>query len=365
MSLEGREVPTNTLAHHFATMAYNTAWANHRLLKAVSQLSQEEFVARRTSFFPSLKATLNHNVTVDWYYVDALEHGIRGRPPNPEARSFFDPEEPFDTCLELADAQRAVDRRLVDLCVGLTDERLAARIGVTRRTGIVHETVTRLLSHLFQHQIHHRGQAHAMLAGTSATPPQLDEFFCAGEAPLRQHDLEELGYSESMIWSSRPNHPQTWPHVELREVVDSDFAIFVEHQSDPVSSHMAAFGSRDPDSSALMARWRSGLSDGSTTLRAVVHEGNVVGCVASFLHEGRVEVTYWIARSHWGRGIATSALQGLLDVVRGRPVYASAALDNVGSLRVLQKCGFWICGSGKAFAEARGVEIDEVFFERT
>ena len=62
----------NSLAHHFATEAYNNAWANHRLLRACSELTQEEFAARRTSFFPSLKATLNHILTVEWYYIERL-----------------------------------------------------------------------------------------------------------------------------------------------------------------------------------------------------------------------------------------------------------------------------------------------------
>src|SRR4051794_22859663 len=166
----------NDLAHHLATMAYNNAWANQRLLTAVSHLTDAEFAAVRTSFFPSLKATLNHIVTVDWYYVDALERGFRGDAVNLEAHTFYDPEEPFDRCRELHAAQRAVDRRLVDLCVGLTDERLRIDIAVKRTEGVLYEPATRLLAHLFQHQIHHRGQAHAMLAGTREPPPQLDEF---------------------------------------------------------------------------------------------------------------------------------------------------------------------------------------------
>lgn len=190
----------NALAHHFQTMAYNNAWANHRLLGAVARLSQEDFLAPRTSFFPSIEETLNHNVTVDWYYVDAIERGLRGEPVNPDARSFFDPERPFDACAPLRAAQREVDRRLVDACLELTDERLETSIGVMRRAGVVHESATRLLAHLFQHQIHHRGQVHAMLAGTSAAPPQLDEFFCANEAHLREAELAELGTSEAMIW---------------------------------------------------------------------------------------------------------------------------------------------------------------------
>src|SRR6478609_5087963 len=98
-------------------MAYQNAWANHRLLTACSKLSQADFVAPRTSFFPSIKATANHIVTVDWYYVDALERSVRGEPVTADAIArFFEPEEPFDTCAELAAAQRAVDHRLVTLC---------------------------------------------------------------------------------------------------------------------------------------------------------------------------------------------------------------------------------------------------------
>ena len=190
------------LALHLATLAYNNAWANHRLLAACSKLSPAEFVATRTSFFPTLKATLNHNLTVDWYYVDALERSLRGQLPNLQSGRFYEPEEPFDTCAALSEAQHAVDRRLVDLCVALTDADLERPIAVPRRAGILYESTTRLLMHLFQHQIHHRGQAHAMLAGTSVKPPQLDEFFCANEAHLRATELAELGYSEEVIWKA-------------------------------------------------------------------------------------------------------------------------------------------------------------------
>ena len=196
-------MPSSALAHHFFTMACNNAWANHRLLDACSRLSQADFVAPRTSFFPSLKATINHIVTVDWYYVDALERAFRGEPPNTQPSRFFTPEEPFATCAELQQAQRKTDRRLIDVCAALTAARLEMAIPVQRRTGIETENATRLLAHLFQHQIHHRGQAHAMLAGTPVKPPQLDEFFCANEAHLRAAELAEIGLSETAIWGSR------------------------------------------------------------------------------------------------------------------------------------------------------------------
>ena len=183
-------------------MAWNNAWANHRLLGAAVRLSREDFAAKRTSFFPSIKATLNHNVTVDWYYVDALERGLRDAAPNADAiRAFFDPEEPFDDAASLRAAQREVDMRLVRACASLGEGELEKPIAIVRASGVQYESVTRLLAHLFEHQIHHRGQAHAMLAGTTIAPPQLDEFFCANDASLRAEELAELGTSEEQIWT--------------------------------------------------------------------------------------------------------------------------------------------------------------------
>jgi uncharacterized damage-inducible protein DinB len=195
-----------TLAHHFVTMAYNNAWANERLLAACGQLSQQDFVAPRTSFFPSLKATLNHNLTVDWYYVDALERSLYAQPVNAEPLRFFEPEEPFATCAELHAAQRAVDRRLIAACEALTEARMEQPVAIQRSKGVKQETVTRLLAHLFQHQIHHRGQAHAMLAGTNVKPPQLDEFFCSDDAQAYAlPELSAMGYAEAAIWGGVAN----------------------------------------------------------------------------------------------------------------------------------------------------------------
>lgn len=188
-------------AHYVTTMAYNNAWANHRLLKACAQLSQADFVAPRTSFFPSIKATLNHILTVDWLYLDMLERSREGQPPNPRPAAFFEPEEPFDTCAALAREQHKADARLIALCHELDDAALDGPVLVPRRDGTYTDQVGRILLHLLEHQIHHRGQAHAMLAGTSVKPPQLDEFFCSNEVPLRAQDFAELGFTEEAIWS--------------------------------------------------------------------------------------------------------------------------------------------------------------------
>ena len=197
----------HSLAHHFATEAYNNAWANHRLHKACCELTREEFAAKRTSFFPSIKATLNHILTVDWYYLEMLERSLAGLPPHEKPARFFEPEEPFADCAELAREQHAADRRLIALCEGVDDARMDEAILLPRRTGVERDRLRRILAHLFQHQTHHRGQVHAMLAGTRVKPPQLDEFFCTGEARLRVQDFAELGFSEERIWGERATAP--------------------------------------------------------------------------------------------------------------------------------------------------------------
>ncbi len=177
----------------YRAMAYNNGWANHRLLGACARLSQANFAAARTGFFPSLRATLNHILIVDWFYVDAMEGGTLG------PAAWADPE-PCETAHLLQEAQIEIDGRLIAVVGGLSAADLGAVVDVHRGDRVQHERMDRLLLHLFQHQVHHRGQAHAMLSATEVSPPQLDEFFSAGEAPLREAEFSELGWTEDTVW---------------------------------------------------------------------------------------------------------------------------------------------------------------------
>lgn len=159
----------HALIRHFRAMARNNAWANVRLLGACASLGTAEFAAARTGFFPSLRATLNHNLLVDLYYIDALEEGGLGRAVARPAPDLASPR-------TLRTAQALADARLLVFCDGLEPGDLARMVPVDRGAPVP-ERIDNLLAHLFQHQIHHRGQAHAMLAGTGVAPPQLDEFF--------------------------------------------------------------------------------------------------------------------------------------------------------------------------------------------
>ena len=152
------------------------------------------------------------------------------------------------------------------------------------------------------------------------------------------------------------------PHdLQLRPVLDDDLSIFFDQQLDPDANYMAAFTAKDPtDRAAFMAHWQRILASPTVIVRTVVVDGAIVGSVLSYEEDGRPEVSYWLGKPYWGQGIATRALVAFLaDVNRTRPIYARAAKDNVGSLRVLAKCGFAIVGADKGYANARGTEIEE------
>ena len=157
----------------FTLMACNNAYANTCLLAACSALTPQEYAAPRTSFFPSLRSTLNHLHAVDRDYIDALTRGGLG------SHAFYDAPD-FSTADAMRPAQTMLDQRLIRFCEDLPVQAQQSTVITDRGPlGRISERIDLVLLHLFQHQIHHRGQAHAMLSGTAVKPPQLDEFFLA------------------------------------------------------------------------------------------------------------------------------------------------------------------------------------------
>ena len=147
----------------------------------------------------------------------------------------------------------------------------------------------------------------------------------------------------------------------LRPVLETDLPAFFTFQLDPEANAMAAFTAKDPtNQEAFLAHWHRILSDPTTIHRTIVVNGQVAGSVSSYEEAGHPEVTYWLGKRYWGQGLATRALTEFLAQINlTRPIYARAAKDNIGSLRVLEKCGFKIIGEDSGFANARGKEVEE------
>ena len=130
----------------------------------------------------------------------------------------------------------------------------------------------------------------------------------------------------------------TGPQVRIRPVEDADLPIFLAHQDDPVAATMAAFPSRAPD--VFFEHWVKIRADPINYTRTILADDEVVGDIVSWLDAGGREVGYWIGREHWGKGFATAALRLLLEEIEDRPITAHVAVHNIGSRRVLEKCGF-------------------------
>ena len=175
------------LCAHFALLARNNLWSNHRLHAACAELSGGEYrKPRRAAFFGSIHGTLNHILLIDHYYLDRLGGRV---------------EAPFDYDSELAPdlpgltaAQGTADRRLLEFSQSLSEAGLEAPVTLSDDDEQpVQDPVRAVLLHLFLHQVHHRGQVHALLKETPVEPPQLDEFFLTQDLGRREVELRDLG----------------------------------------------------------------------------------------------------------------------------------------------------------------------------
>jgi RimJ/RimL family protein N-acetyltransferase len=149
-------------------------------------------------------------------------------------------------------------------------------------------------------------------------------------------------------------------NVSLRPLEDRDLDTIFQQVTDPESIRMAAFTPENwTDRRAFLDRMSRLRADASVSHLVIDVDGAAAGTIGSFRINDQREVTYWVGRAHWGKGVASAALQLLLAEIAERPLYARAASDNVGSLRVLEKAGFRRVGVDRGFAPGRGEEIEE------
>lgn len=187
----------------FFHQARNNAWSNYRLFGVCKKLPEAELITRRASFSPTILETLNHTLVVDWYFLDALLGGGRGQESIAHAMQ-------FDDINQLSAVQRDTDARLMAFCAKLDDKAVVREVTLTRPDDVMmRESVSSVLSHLFNHQTHHRGQVHAMLCDVTQLPPQLGEYHLESDAQFRNSDFNLLGWnvagsSVGMVY--RDNH---------------------------------------------------------------------------------------------------------------------------------------------------------------
>jgi uncharacterized damage-inducible protein DinB len=162
---------------HFRRMAAYNRWANERLYEAVGRLPPASFTAPRVGFFPSLQKTLNHILVGDTIWLGRLDG--KGAPGVTRLDQILHPE-----FADLQQARQTLDQRIVAFVEGLAEQRIGEVLSYKTTTGVAQETpIDQVLTHLFNHQAHHRGQAHAMLSSTEVAPPPLDLIYFLRDHP--------------------------------------------------------------------------------------------------------------------------------------------------------------------------------------
>lgn len=155
----------------------------------------------------------------------------------------------------------------------------------------------------------------------------------------------------------------TIPEIQLRSTTIADLPILFLFQLDPEANHLAAFTSKDSaNQEAYLAKYTKLLADPTVNNQTIIVDTVIAGSIAKFMMEGDAEITYWIDKSFWGKGIATKALEKLLAMETVRPIFGRVAFDNLGSQKVLENCGFVKIGTDKGFANARQAEIEEFIY---
>ena len=152
-------------------------------------------------------------------------------------------------------------------------------------------------------------------------------------------------------------------HIELRDLDDDDLDAVYEMMRDADAVAMASFTADDPDDREAFDAWIAReRSTAAVRLHVVTENGGFAGTAATFTVDGDREVTVWIARNAWGRGVATSALRLLVAREPERPLYARVAAHNVAAIAVLEREGFTEASRGPEFAPGLGRDIDEIVF---
>ncbi|MDT8446938.1 MAG: DinB family protein [bacterium] len=160
------------MIEYFRTLARYNRWANRRIYRSCSFLSEEDYLMSRPMFFGSIHACLNHILLVDQLWK-ARAMGREFQPAGMDQVLYPD-------LASLKAARSVADEHWLEWLNGVTEAQLTQHIeyhSVTRPDIVGRRLLVELLSHVFNHQTHHRGQVHDQLSGTYAQPPELDMLY--------------------------------------------------------------------------------------------------------------------------------------------------------------------------------------------
>ncbi|MGV8138600.1 MAG: GNAT family N-acetyltransferase [Mangrovibacterium sp.] len=154
--------------------------------------------------------------------------------------------------------------------------------------------------------------------------------------------------------------------IILRKTGISDLEFFFVFQLDREANYLAAFTPKDPaDKTAYLEKYTNLLNIRTVNMQTIMVDKIIAGSISKFEMEGEAEITYWIDKKFWGKGVATTALKKFLSIENSRPIFGRVVFDNFASQKVLEKCGFIKIGKDKGFANARHTEIEEYIYKLT
>ncbi len=150
--------------------------------------------------------------------------------------------------------------------------------------------------------------------------------------------------------------------LTLRQTIKDDLETLFRHQLDDEANRMAAFTPEDPsEKTAYMEKWAKIVDGGEVNMQTILVDSTIVGSVLHFDMGHETNVSYWIGRAYWGKGVASKALAQFIAAAK-RPLFAQVAFDNIGSQKVLARNGFVRIRKESGFANARGKEIEEFVY---
>jgi RimJ/RimL family protein N-acetyltransferase len=151
--------------------------------------------------------------------------------------------------------------------------------------------------------------------------------------------------------------------LTIRKAQESDFEALYQLQLDPEYNRMAAFGAAVPEDRIAFMNHKNKIShDPSCLFYAIELDLEPIGTIGSFFFDGERDLGYGIAKEHWGKGLATRAVQAFVLIEPIRPLSARAAIHNLGSIRVLEKCGFAYVRSDHGFSDFLQTTVEERIF---